>query len=131
MGKMPVRSKVTAMTSPSIFFMFIAMCLLPSLVTGPRLMSISSVILELWQLSFIRNEPETWKSKLPLFEFCPISGHWGKLGGTGFRTNISTENLMNAAKHQSYNFYCVWVIKGKKKGMNKITPRLNADYFLY
>ena len=43
-------------------------------------MPISSLVLELWQLSFIRDGPEIWKSEIPLSEFCPISGDCGKLG---------------------------------------------------
>ena len=53
---------------------------LSSLVTGPSFVSISSLVLELWQFSFIRDCPEIRKSKLPPSEFCQISGEWGKLG---------------------------------------------------
>ena len=53
--------------------------LLSSLVTGLSFMSISSLVLELWQFSFIRDWPEIRKSEIPPSEFCPISGDWGKL----------------------------------------------------
>ena len=43
-------------------------------------MSISSIVLELWQFSFIRNWPEIRKSEIALSEFCPISGDWKELG---------------------------------------------------
>ena len=43
-------------------------------------MSISSLVLGLWQFSFIRYWPEIQKSEIPLSEFCPIFGDWGKLG---------------------------------------------------
>ena len=56
-------------------------CCFMSLVkfTGPGFMSISSLVLELWQYPFIRDWPEIWKSEIPLSEFCPIPGEWGKL----------------------------------------------------
>ena len=54
--------------------------LLSSLVTGPNFMSISSLVLELWQFSFIRYGTEIRKSEITQSVFCPISGDWGKLG---------------------------------------------------
>ena len=41
-------------------------------------MLISSLVLELWQFSFIRDWPEIWKSETPS-EFCPISGDLDEL----------------------------------------------------
>ena len=61
-------------------FFDVVLCLLSSLVTAPILMSISSLVLELWQFSYIRDWPEIWKSEIPPSEFFPISGDWGKLG---------------------------------------------------
>ena len=57
----------------------VVLFLLSSLVTRPNFMSISSLVLELWQFSFIRDWPETLKSKLPSSVFCPISGDWSEL----------------------------------------------------
>ena len=54
--------------------------LLSSLVTGPSVMSISSLVLDLWQFSFIRDWPEVRKLELTPLEFCPIYGDWGELG---------------------------------------------------
>ena len=51
-----------------------------SLITGPCLMSISLLVLELWQFSFIRGWPEIWKLEIPPSEFCPISEDWSELG---------------------------------------------------
>ena len=51
---------------------------LSSLVTGPSSMSISSLILELWHFSFIRDWQEIRKSEIPPSEFCPISRDWGE-----------------------------------------------------
>ena len=47
-----------------------------SLFTGPIFLSISSLVLELWQFSFIRDWPEIQKSEVHLSGFCPISGDW-------------------------------------------------------
>ena len=48
-------------------FFEIVLFLLSSLVTGPSFMSISSLALELWQFSFIRDWPE--KRKYPRLSF--------------------------------------------------------------
>ena len=66
------------MTSASNFF-DVFLFVLSILVTGPSFMSISSLVLELWQFSFIRDWPEIWKLEIPLSKFCPISGDWGEL----------------------------------------------------
>ena len=57
----------------------VVLFLLSSLVTGPSFMSLSSLFLELWQFSFIRDWPEIRKSEIPTSEFFPISGDWSKL----------------------------------------------------
>ena len=44
-----------------------------------KLMSISSLVLELCQFSFIRDWPEIQKLEIPPSDFCPISGDWGEL----------------------------------------------------
>ena len=64
--------------APSSNFFDIVVFLLSSLVTGSSFMSISSLVLELWQFSFIRDWPEIRKSEIPLSEFCLISGDWGE-----------------------------------------------------
>ena len=71
-------SQFLDMTSSSEFFN-VVLFLLSILVTGPSLMSISSLVLELWQLYFVRDWPEIRKSEIPPSEFCPISGDWDKL----------------------------------------------------
>ena len=76
--KMTMTSQFSDMTSTSNFF-DVVLFLLSSLVTGPSFMSISSLVLELWQFSFIRDWPEIRKSKIPPPELCPRSGDWGKL----------------------------------------------------
>ena len=84
------------MTSTSNFFN-VVLFLLSSLVTGPNFMSISSLVLELWQFSFIREN-------------------------TKFRTNVSNRMGLNAWKFQYYSFYHFWVIKGKPTGGLKLPP---------
>ena len=55
--------------------------LLSSLVTGPSFMSISSLVLELWNFGnfFIRDWPEIRNTEKPTSEFCPVSGDWNQL----------------------------------------------------
>ena len=57
-------------------FFDVVLFLLSSLVTGTSFLSISSLVLELWQFSFIKDWPEIQKSEIPPFKFCPISGDW-------------------------------------------------------
>ena len=58
---------------------WVVLFFLSSLVTCSSFMSISSLVLELWQFTFIRDWPEIKKMETPLSEFCPISGDWGEL----------------------------------------------------
>ena len=76
--KMTMTSQFSDMTSTSNFF-DVVLFLLSSLVTGPSFMSISSLVLELWQFSFITDWPEILNSEILPSEFCPISGDWDKL----------------------------------------------------
>ena len=64
--------------SLSIFF-GVVLFLLSSLGTGPSFMSLSYLVLELWQFSFIRDWPEIRKSEIPPFEFSTIFEDWGEL----------------------------------------------------
>ena len=41
-------------------------------------MSISLLVLELLQFSFIRDKPKIQKLEIPLSGFCPISENWGE-----------------------------------------------------
>ena len=62
------------MTSTSNFF-DVVYFFLSILVTGPSFMSISSLVLELWQ----RDWPEIRKWEKQLCEFCPILEDWSEL----------------------------------------------------
>ena len=66
-------------TTSSPNFFNVVLFLLPSLVTGSSFISLSSVVLELWQFTFIRVWPEIRKSEIQSPVFCPISEDWGKL----------------------------------------------------
>ena len=82
-------SRFVDMGSSSNFFE-VVLFLLSSLATGPSFMSISSLVPELWQFSFIRDWSEIRKLEIPPSEFCPISGDWGKLG----IPNLARRSLM-------------------------------------
>ena len=71
-------SQFADMTSSPSFFDGV-LFLLSRLVTGRSFMSVSSLVLELWQFSFIRDWPEIWKLEILPSEFCPISRDWGEL----------------------------------------------------
>ena len=64
-------------SSPNFFD--VALFPLSDLVTGSSFMSISSLVLKLWQFSFIRDWPEIKKSEIPSPEFFPTSGDWSEL----------------------------------------------------
>ena len=76
-------SQFTNVTSSSKLFDAVLLPM-PNLVTVPSLMSISSLILELWKFSFVRDWPETWKSEILPSELWPISGNWSELGIPNF-----------------------------------------------
>ena len=68
-------SQFSDMTSSSNFS-DVVLFLLSSLVTGRSFSSISSLVLELWQFSFIRDWPEIRKLDIPPSEFSPIYEKW-------------------------------------------------------
>ena len=73
--KISMTSQFVNMTSSPKFFDLI-LFFLSSLVNGPSFMSTSSLILELWHFSFIRDWQEIRKSEIPPSEFYPISRDW-------------------------------------------------------
>ena len=78
-------------------FFEVVLFLLWSLVTGSSSMSMSSLVLELWQFSFTWDWPEIWKLEIPPSEFFPISGDWGRLG----IPNLARMSLIK----------CYWMLK--------------------
>ena len=99
-----------------------------NLVTGPSFMSISSLVLELWQFSFIKGltrNPEILNTSVWV-----LSDIWrlGRVMDTKFCTNVSNRILLNAAKYQGYSLCRFWVIKGKPTGGGGINlPPLIRD----
>ena len=63
-----------------------------SLVTGQSFISISSLVRELWQFSFIRDRPKIQKLEIPPSGFVPIYGHLGELG----ITNLARMSLIKS-----------------------------------
>ena len=112
--KMTMTSQFSDMTSSSNFFE-VVLFLLSILVTGPSFMSISSLVLELWQFLFIKD----WR------EIGVLPNIWrlGRVRNTKFGTNVSNKMLLNAATCKGYSFYHFLVIKGKPTGAGvKLTP---------
>ena len=72
-------SQFASMTSTSNFFE-VSLFILSGLVTSPSFMSVSWLVLELWQFLFIKGWPKIQKSEIPPSESCPISWDWDKLG---------------------------------------------------
>ena len=72
-------SQFSYRTSSLNYFIVVGFLLL-SLVTGSSFMSISWLVLDLWQFPFIKGWPEIRKSELLPSQFFPISGDWGSLG---------------------------------------------------
>ena len=100
-------------------FFDVALFHLSSSVTGPSFMSISSLVLELWQFTFIRDWPEILKWEIPCLSFAQ---YLGLVRDTKFGSNVFNEMLLNSAKWQGNSFYRFSVIKGKLAGGSKITP---------
>ena len=96
-------------------FFNVFLCVLLILLTGPCLMSLSLLVMELWRFLFIRDWPEIRKSEVPSSEFSNI---WGLelVTDTKFGRNISNEKLLNDTKSPVYSFYRFWVFKGKSTG---------------
>ena len=74
-----------------IGFSDVVLFLLSNLVTGPSFMSISSLVLKLWQFSFVKDWPEVRKLEIPPSEFCPIPEDWAKLWIPNFARMSLTE----------------------------------------
>ena len=103
-------------------FFDLAVFLLSSLVTGPSFMSISSLVLELWQFPFIRDWPEIRKSEIPPSEFCPISGDWGKLWIPNLARMSLIECYWMLQNSRVTAFTVFELLKENQLGGGKITP---------
>ena len=99
----------------------VGLIILSSLVTGPSFISISSLVLELRQFSFIRDWPDILKSEIPPSEFCPISGDQGKLG----IPNLARRSLMERFSMLQNSRVTICTVSGllkENQQEGKITP---------
>ena len=115
--KITMTSQFSETTSTSNFF-HVALFLLSGLVTGPSFMSIWSLVLELWQFSFIRDKGLTRNPEIGNTPVWVLPNIWRleQAMDTKFGTKVSDRMLLNAAKFQGYSFYRFSVIKGKPTG---------------
>ena len=94
-------------------FFDVILLLLSSLVSGPSFMGISSMVLELWQFTFIRDWPEIGNTLVwVLLDIWRL----GRVRDPKLCKDVSDEMLLNVAKCQGYGFYCFWVIKENLTG---------------
>ena len=112
--KMTMTSQFPDMMSSSEFF-DVVLFLLSNLVTGSSFMSISSLVLELWQFFYegLARNPKIGNT--PVWGL-PNIWRLGRVTDNKFDTNVSNRMLLNAAKFQGYSFYRFWVIQGKPTG---------------
>ena len=98
-----------------ILLMLVFLCKKSACFGQNSLMSISSLVLELWQFLYIRDWPEIRKSGVPRLS---LLNTWrlGRARNIKFGTNVSNKILLNAAKCQDYSLYSFWGIKGKPTG---------------
>ena len=120
---MTMTSRFDNMKSSSKFF-DTDVFFLPSLVTGPRFMSVSLLVLVLGQFSFIRDWAEIQIDQNTSVWVLPDIWGLGRVRDTKVGTNVN-KKLLNAAKCQGYSFYGFWVINGKPTGGKNILPTYN------
>ena len=101
---------------------WIFLFLLWGLVTAPSFMSISSLVLELCQFSFIRDWPEIRKSEITPSEFFTLFGDWGKLGMPNL-ANMSLIKYYWMLQNARMTAYTVSeLLRENQQGGGKITP---------
>ena len=123
-----VLSQFSDMTSTSKVF-DVVFFLMSNLVTGQNFMSISSLVMELWQFSFMRDWQEILKSEIQPSEFCPISGDWGKLWVPNLARMSLTEFYWMLQNSRVTAFAVLELLRENQLGRSKITappttPRL-------
>ena len=119
---MTMASTFTEMTPSPIFF-DVVLFLLLSLVAGPSFMSISLLLVELWQFSFIRDGPEIWNSEIHSSQICPISGDSGKWG-IPYMPRMFLKNIIQCYKIPA--FAVCKLLREKPQGgrITSLVPRL-------
>ena len=93
------------------------------------LCQISSLVMELWQFSFMRDWQEILKSEIQPSEFCPISGDWGKLWVPNLARMSLTEFYWMLQNSKVTAFAVLELLRENQLGRSKITappttPRL-------
>ena len=101
------------------FFFDVVLFPLSSLVTRPSFMSVSSLVLELWLYSFIKDWPEIRKSEIPPFVFCPISRDWYK---SGIREKSGIRNLARISLIK-----CYWMLQNSRFTVFTISELLREN----
>ena len=95
-------------------------------------MSISSLVLELWQFSFIWDWPEIRKSEISPSEFCPISRDWGEL----LIPNLARMFLVKCY-WMLQNAWVKWILKyeskftWKSQGIYIVEPNIDVAVFKF
>ena len=118
--KMTMTSQFSNMMSTS-HFLDVVLFFLSSLVSCPSFMSISSLALELWQFSFIRDWPEIRKSEIHSSELCPISGDWGELW-IPYLARMSRIGCYWMLQSSSFTSFTVFELFRENQLGGKITP---------
>ena len=90
-------------------------------------MSISSLVVDLRQLLFIKNLTRNEEIENTLVWVLSDIWRLEQVRDTNCGMNVSNKKWFNSAKWQIYRFSRFWVIKGKSTGGAKILP-LNRNY---
>ena len=114
--KMTMTLQFSDLTSSSNFLF-----LYSSLVTGPSFMSISSLVLELWQFYFLRHWPESGDRNTPS-GFWPRSGDGGALWIPNLAQMTPIEYYWMLQHARGYSFNRFWVMKRKPTGSGVKLP---------
>ena len=102
-------------------FFNVVLFFLSSLVISPSFMSISWMVLELWQFPFIRDWPEIRKSEILSSEFFPISGDNGELGIPNFARRSLIKCYWMLQKPRVTAFTISALLRENQQG-GKVTP---------
>ena len=96
----------------------------PSNVFGPVFMSISSLVLELWQFKGLTRNLEIGNTLVWV-----LANIWrlGQVRDTRIGTNFFNKMILNTIKFKCYSFYCFWVIKLKPTGSWNYLPHLQIQ----
>ena len=84
-----------------------------------------SLVLELWQFSFMRDWPEIRKSEIPTSEFFPISGDWSEL----WIPNLTRMSLIECywmVQNSRVTAFTVFALLRENQLGDKITPPPHA-----